>query len=239
MYRPHAALDPPSDDAILWKYLDFTKFVSLLDRRALHFSRTDKLGDPFEGTYPRMPGLPEASRRELETIGRVNRSSILVDCWHRNEEESEAMWRLYADWERGLAVRTTFQDMRRSFTCSEDIFVGSVRYIDYETASFDLSFQLEPYITKRKSFRYEQEVRAISVLTEHDENGQPLSSGERYAGGVYHEVDLDLLVGEVLVAPRAADWFVDLVGSVMHRYGLAATARRSTLADPPPWQATA
>ena len=168
MYHPHEALASPSDDATLWKYLDFTKFVSLLDRRALHFSRTDKLDDPFEGTYPRMPGLSGVERRELEKISAVNQSSILVDCWHRNEYESEAMWKLYADWERGLAVRTTFPDMRESFMCEEDIFIGSVRYIDYETEEIDLSFQLEPYITKRKSFEYEQEVRAFSVRTEYE-----------------------------------------------------------------------
>lgn len=238
MYRPHAALESPPDDATLWKYLDFTKFVSLLDRRSLHFSRTDKLDDPFEGTYPRMPGLSESDRQELETISAIHQSSILVDCWHGNPYESEAMWKLYADWERGIAVRTTFRDMRESFTCSEDIFIGLVRYIDYETEEIDLSLQLEPYITKRKSFEHEREVRAISVLTEY-ENGQPVSSEEKYAAGLYHEVDLDRLIGEVLVAPRAADWFVELVGSVMHRYGLEADVRRSTLADPPPWRTTA
>ena len=238
MYRPHAALDSPPEDATLWKYLDFTKFVSLLDRGSLHFSRTDKLDDPFEGTFPRMPGLSEDARQELETISTVNQSSILVDCWHRNEYESEAMWKLYADWERGIAVRTSFLDMRQSFTGSEDIFIGLVRYIDYETEEIDLSFQLEPYITKRKSFEYEQEVRAFSVRTEY-ENGQPVSSRDKYAAGLYHEVDLNRLIGEVLVAPRAAGWFVELVGSVMRRYGLEVTVRRSTLADPPPWRTTA
>ena len=30
--------------------MDFTKFVSLLDKRALFFAGADTLGDPFEGS---------------------------------------------------------------------------------------------------------------------------------------------------------------------------------------------
>lgn len=237
MYRPNAALESPRDDATLWKYLDFTKFVSLLEKRALHFARTDKLGDPFEGSYPRRNlRLSQASRAELKAIGEINQSSILVDCWHWSGYESEAMWKLYADWERGIAIRTTFRDMRESFTCSEDIFVASIRYIDYETGEMDLSVPLEPYITKRQSFEYEREVRAISVLTEY-ENEQPVSSGEKYADGVYYEVNLNRLIGEVLVAPRAAPWFFELVESVTDRYGVSAPVNKSTLADRPSWMA--
>ena len=32
--------------------MDFTKFVSLLEKRALFFARADQLGDPFEGAIP-------------------------------------------------------------------------------------------------------------------------------------------------------------------------------------------
>lgn len=33
----------------LWRFMDFAKFVSLLEDGALFFARADKLGDPFEG----------------------------------------------------------------------------------------------------------------------------------------------------------------------------------------------
>jgi hypothetical protein len=34
---------------MLWRYMDFAKFVALLEGNALHFARADLLGDPFEG----------------------------------------------------------------------------------------------------------------------------------------------------------------------------------------------
>ena len=42
---------PKNENAKIWRYMDFTKLVSLLEKRALFFCRSDKLGDPFEGSY--------------------------------------------------------------------------------------------------------------------------------------------------------------------------------------------
>ena len=237
MYAENLDLDPPPGDATLWKYLDFAKFVSLLQRRELYFARTDKLGDPFEGTYPKRNWtLSPDSGEALAEVAEINRSSILVDCWHRSDYESEARWKLYADWRRGLVVKTTFLDMRQSYMCPEPISVGSVRYIDYETEQIDLTSQLEPYITKRRSFEHEREVRAISVLTEF-EDGKAVSSKEKHAAGAYYRVEADRLVNEVIVAPNAAPWFVELVEAVTRQYSVSAAVRKSLLAERPPWTA--
>src|SRR5260370_23091489 len=41
----------PSDQAVkIWRYMDLAKFVGLVDRDTLFFSRADLLGDPFEGS---------------------------------------------------------------------------------------------------------------------------------------------------------------------------------------------
>jgi hypothetical protein len=40
----------PSSDYSIVKYLDITKFLSLIQRRSLFFCRLDKLEDQFEGT---------------------------------------------------------------------------------------------------------------------------------------------------------------------------------------------
>jgi len=41
-----------SEHSRLWRYLDFTKFVALLEDSALWFSRTDCLSDPFDSELP-------------------------------------------------------------------------------------------------------------------------------------------------------------------------------------------
>ena len=46
MPRPY---EVPPPDAQLWRYMDFTKYVSLLSSRALYFSRADQFEDAYEG----------------------------------------------------------------------------------------------------------------------------------------------------------------------------------------------
>lgn len=40
-------LQPPSEDLVIWRYMDFTKFVSLLETRSIFFVRVAQLDDPF------------------------------------------------------------------------------------------------------------------------------------------------------------------------------------------------
>ena len=236
MYEITAELEEPLDDSTLWKYLDFTKFVSLLDRQALHFARTDRLNDPFEGSYPNATlGGSAESLRQLRKLNQIMRESVIVSCWHRSEHESEAMWKLYAEWQRGIAIKTTALGLKTSIT-SNDIHLLKVNYIDYGQEAMDLQDPLEPYITKRTSFSHEQEVRAISVLTE-VVNGELVAPQNDYASGDYYAVDLARLIHEVIVAPMAASWFVELVESVTDKYGVSAPVSKSPLAEAPPWAA--
>jgi len=47
------ALIAPTDvDTKIWRFMDFTKFVSMLEESGLFFARLDRLGDPFEGSLP-------------------------------------------------------------------------------------------------------------------------------------------------------------------------------------------
>jgi hypothetical protein len=63
----HPAFTAPSDiHTQIWRYMDFTQFVSILEQKALLFTRADLLEDKFEGTmsqplydYLRKIGDPE------------------------------------------------------------------------------------------------------------------------------------------------------------------------------------
>ena len=225
MYESHPVFKPPPRQTLLWKYVDFTKFVSLLEKGALFFSTPEKFSDPFEGHYPlgNVKGLSEDSVRGLASITEDLRKIVLVDCWHWNQFESAAMWNLYSEWERGIAIQTTVGSFQKSLTGPEAVFVGKVKYIDYDKQEIDRNNALIPYLTKRKSFAHEREVRALILPLEPQQEGR------------YHEVDLELLIRKVIVAPRAQDWFLDLVRAVLDRYGLTAPVSRSPLAEPPAW----
>ena len=51
-YEEHEVFTTPDDpDVPIWRYIDFTKLVALLERSSLFFARADTLGDTFEGSY--------------------------------------------------------------------------------------------------------------------------------------------------------------------------------------------
>ena len=146
MYEEHPVFEPPHEDAVLWRYMDFTKFVSLLDAQSLFFSRADRLGDPFEGSYSKAnialrPALYQGTILQFawETLApfyQAMRQFTLINCWHEANHESAAMWRLYSRDNDGIAIRTTFNALTQSFTCNDTIFIGKVNYIDYAADHF-------------------------------------------------------------------------------------------------------
>ncbi len=75
MYLPDSGLRVPADDARIWRYLDFTKFVALLSGSSLHFSRADTFLDRFEVSIP----LRDLAAARAWTIGQIHRGSISRD----------------------------------------------------------------------------------------------------------------------------------------------------------------
>ena len=244
MYEEHPNFQPPKDDAVLWRYMDFTKLVSLLETQSLFFARSDKLGDPFEGAYSKVNvalrpvlykgKIPESALQQIAAFAKEARRFTKINCWHEANHESAAMWRLYSREHDGIAIKTDFKSLSQSFTCSDSIFIGKINYVDYDTTFVPEGNFFTPYLYKRRSFEHEREVRAITQDMPARDGKIDLSQ-EVYAIGTYYAVDLSLLVQEVIVAPYADDWFKRLVQSVAARYGLRAPVSTSGLDESPTW----
>ena len=253
MYQEHSSFSPPCDDAVLWRYMDFIKFVSILEEQALFFTRADKLGDPFEGSSPHHNR--ETTRRYFEGLSNPYRDILqqaslrdtvesprfmLVSCWHKNDHESAAMWKLYSKDDNGIAIKTNFDSFKKSFTTSEEIFIGKINYLDYETDSFSYNSWSAPFLSKRKIYEHEREVRAIIQIPP-TEDGQA-GDGKRIVYpqdicdvGNHYKVDLSRLIKEVIVSPYAPNWHLELIKLVAARYELAAPVVRSAFAENPTW----
>ena len=138
------------------------------------------------------------------------------------------MWKLYANYSEGIALKTDFKSLVQSFTCPEDIFIGNITYIDYETAAIPESNIFGPILNKRLHFEHEREVRAVA------NNLHWFAAGVNvYGAGHSYKVNLSSLVHEVVVAPTAEDWFIDLVKSVAAKYDLAAPVSTSAMRGTP------
>jgi hypothetical protein len=78
-----------------------------------------------------------------------------------------AMWKIHLRNSEGVAIRSTFGRLKRSLSAAEaSIFIGTVRYVDYDTAVIPDDNLLWPYLHKRLSLEFERELRAIVGLGE-------------------------------------------------------------------------
>src|SRR6266702_3780894 len=245
-YQEHPAFNTPSGDTVLWRYMDFARFVSLLERRALFFSAAAHLSDPFEGSYPK---ANVTARREMlsstamapETVSQVVmnaatfargiRKFTYISCWHTNSVESAAMWAQYATIDRGIAVRTTFERLTKSLQPSPDepFYAGAVQYVDFESATIPDGNTFYPFMHKRLSFAYEQELRAVVLRLPivGEEDSETIDIPQEGVPGLYIPTDLEYLIEAIYVAPQSPTWVVELIGSLLARYALTRSVTQS------------
>ena len=151
MFREHQGFETPEDDKKIWRYMDFIKFADIIDRKKLYFPTADRLGDPFEGSFPKayvdyfnanldkifIPETWELINREQAPKGfsrarKQARKFIAISCWNMQEEESAAMWKIYGGTSSGIAIQTTIGSLKKSIANkNRDIYIGKVEYIDY------------------------------------------------------------------------------------------------------------
>jgi len=236
----------------IWRYMDFAKFVSILDNRSLYFSRADFLGDPFEGAsgiaerkevwdefymeffrnaIRTVPGgrVPEPEKieedaarllRDFSASREAERRRTFVSCWHANEGESEALWRLYCPPSvMGLAIHTDVAGLTDVLRNESNVEIGQVQYVDYKNSFAGVYDRI---FWKRKSLNHENEVRA--VLTRWDVVDEP---------GVAAPVNLDSLLHGVVASPFAPEWFAELIGKTAGRFGVNVEVQRSELLSDP------
>lgn len=208
-------MPPGGPDAKIWRYLSFSKLIDLLHRSALFFTVADRLEDKHEGT------LPWANLRAWDPTLAADfdhiRATTAVNCWHLGEQESAAMWRIYAGSGEGVAVQSTVGRLVKCFrweggVAEDTVLVGQVNYIDFEQDMIEGLNVLAALIHKRSYFDYERELRAVYLPRPGGLTSAALE--QRARDGQYLPVDLGILIEKIYVAPTSSDWFYDLLRGI-------------------------
>lgn len=164
--------------------------------------------------------LEVSSRRGMQSL----LSEIYVNCWHANEYESDAMWKLYSDRGPSVAIQTCFRKLRSELT--ENVDLGEVKYIDYDSAVFgDGTF--ERFWHKRKSFEHEKEIRALIWKPKID--GTMMHKGK----GIVVKVDLARLINAVRTNPFSNQDLANRVTELTRNQGFEFEVQISKLSIEP------
>ena len=238
----------PSDDDDLWRYIDFTQFVSILENQELWFASAAEFFDPFEGALPekavedRAEQLPDAVNNPKNIVLReydALRYMTYVNCWHQRKQETAAMWQLYQDKGKEIAIKTSVSDFLNALPDRENITTGAVSYKKYDNNKTFTVNRVSPFFHKRLSFKHENEYRA--VISEFEvADGARIDSNyiekidKETPPGVAIPVSLDDLIQEIVVSPIAGNWMKSLAENVLRTYSLTdVEVRWSNLSEDP------
>lgn len=246
MYKEHKLFDTPPDNKKIWRYMDLAKFVDIIDRGKLYFPTADRLGDPFEGSFPKAyidyfnANLDkifiqetwklinrEQAPKDFSRARRSARKFIAISCWNMQEEESAALWKLYCSTFSGIAIQSTIKRLKNSLKDEKrDVYIGKVKYIDHYSQPLSDSLHEDkfpnPFLYKGRSFKFENEVRAVTELPRlkriDDFHGKFISGHKGYDV----EIDPSLLIEKVYLSPipKSSKWQGKVVKSLLKKYGL-------------------
>jgi len=225
----------------LWKYFKTERFISSLETSQLYFASANQFDDIFEGAvavqineappdprYAEMDSLEKAFF-ELKRLTKVN-------CWHRAEYESDAMWKLYAGESKGIAICTTPERMRAAFKPFrlkpaygvEKLWAGSVEYVDLTQIRIRGVGMRDRFFFKHRAFEWENEFRLAISLRMAEESGVQVPDE-----GIMVEVDFDVLVERIVLGSTMPLEEREIVTHHIARAKLEDRLQRSTLLGHP------
>jgi hypothetical protein len=238
----------------IWRYMDVARFLTLIDESKLYFARLHELGDPWEGSWSKadsdelLSGSdPESRRRAVHEFNRL----ALISCWHENQQESVAMWKLYVSGREGVALKTTVGRLRRVLTVNSVTWrrptITRIRYGDItasEACDFGGILHAEsPLFRKNVGYEHEREVRAV-IYDPHDCALVALQTANEAADRPSHHsevgrgeavpVDLSILIERIVVSPDFPKWAVASLQKIVEALDLHVQVESSSLLNQPP-----
>ena len=249
VFTEHPVFEPPGPDEPLWRYMDFPRFVAILERRALFFSSLTAFPDHFEGALtPELIADLQAGSSSGVQDWRNAIQTTYLSCWNEDRHENVALWSMYTSPSGGVAIKSSLASIINSLDSdtsgrdpADQLYAGRVRYVDYRDASIPSSNAFFPIIHKRLAYQFEHEVRlALWTRRLYDAGAainpsDPMAEAVRIAPPGYDvAIDPNVLIRSVVVAPEAPDWLLELVVAMSRRYGVDAAVDRSDLDAEPP-----
>jgi hypothetical protein len=238
-------IETPDNNQKIWRYMDFSKYVDMLITNTLYFTRADKLEDPYDCSGMQFFGeqykqlssaYPDEVKERTCQVNTFERLFVYLNCWHMNDVESAALWRLYSENKyETIAIQTTFgklkSEIENKWSRDGGPHITKVKY-DIENAGEPIGNPPEGrlfsalsranIIYKRKSFEHEQELRAFIYQGFDKEIKEKCLRNEAHLEKLMKErdefkripIDVVKLIEKVYVSPFAKDLFVELVKNV-------------------------
>lgn len=244
----------PPNDAVLWRFMDFTKFVSILKNRALYFARADQFEDPFEGAKGLMENKPRWDSFYMGFFaGSYANPPDGVDFNLTPDEVAKESLRLLRQLE-AAGVRnlsTTFincwHENPHESEAMWKLYVAALDYGISIRTTYDRLYRAlgrDPDISIGRVSYVDFSNRFVGINDcfwhkrlsfKHEQEVRVIIKDFRTENefGKLVPVNLGTLIESVHLSPTSPSWFRDLVEDVMTKYGIMSKIESSRMTAQP------
>lgn len=228
-------------DRKVWRYMRVRRLEEMITEHRLHFASANQFEDPFEGAVAVLPhGFPvdprysgmDSGERAFAELKRLTK----ICCWHIADHESVAMWKLYSDLGKGVAITSTLARLASALTPFrlqpeygvEDLWGGNVAYVDLLKVRLRRAGMLERFFFKHNAYSWEKEFRLAISVRMAEENGVPVPSDGIFVGAAVPD-----LIEEIHIGPAIEPQERQRITAVCKDYGLDDRVRVTSLLGRP------
>lgn len=236
LFKEKNLLNFLSRDTAVYRIFSMNRFIEMLRESKNTLVKSEMWDDPFENFL----FSAKAKNQHGQTVSLENiRNSYFGQCWSFNDE-SDAMWRIYAPNKDGVKVKSTvgklydqfFKNTQRpEFSC----YFGKVEYLREDEIRellnnpsqvrdhiFDKSGinSAQLLLVKRLAFEHEKEARIIYRTYDNKERGEQIFK---------YNINISVLFDEAVLDPRMDEDTVSKNENLLKENGFSGTIRHSSL----------
>jgi len=174
------------------------------------------------------------SNRRIELMKEKSRDRQSICCWYESQFESEAMWKLYGDNGKSIAIKTTVGALKKSIESVDNdklVFLDRIKYLDFDDTKLmeeeltDGDKAIASILFKRKEYEHEKEVRLYHKPDEHDllnpQNIVFSDYWEKYTIKPHFvNVDINEMIHDIVISPFVSEPYESSVKAICSKYEL-------------------
>ncbi len=220
----------------VFRVIPIDRLLQLFNEKKNTLVKPELWDDPFENFF-----LKSKGRSANNTIISLDdlRKNLYGQCWTLNEEETDALWRIYSPFKNGVRIKTTVNKLFDSFFNESDdyapisYFVGRVFYddedkiVNYFEKNLNAGDLLQTdgkgivktLLIKRKEFKHENEARLIYF-----------NQRKKITDNFFkYNFDTNNIIEEILFDPRMEHALYQTYESIIKNFGFAGSIIKSKL----------
>lgn len=197
-----------NDAQSIYRVMPVERLLQLIHDKRNILVHPSKWDDPFENFFLKSKFTYNGISVGVDQL----RSEIFGQCWTLNEQETDALWRIYSSNKDGVRLKSTLSNVitpliiQNQGDYNHKVYIGKVEYVDegeleetmrsaiIDSANFSFNngqMIINSLFIKRKAFEHENEVRVIY-------RGKP-----NLIGGIHgYDINPQEFIQELLFDPR-------------------------------------